>query len=100
MPFDIDTIVRSVKKTNRALVIDEDYLTCGVGGEIAMQIMEHAFDYLDGPIKRIRRRDGCRQPRWTSWCFPHCQEITDAITSLVGSEHVAFDVEAGLPRSR
>jgi len=52
-PFDIDTIVESVKKTSRAVVVDEDTLRCGVTAEIASQIMEHAFDYLDAPVKRV-----------------------------------------------
>ena len=52
-PLDMDTIVESVKKTGRVVVADEDTERCGVTAEIAMQIMEQAFDYLDTPIKRV-----------------------------------------------
>lgn len=52
-PLDIDTIITSVKKTGRAVVVDEDTTRCGVGAEIAMQIIENAFDYLDAPVKRL-----------------------------------------------
>ena len=52
-PLDIGTIVESVKKTSRAIVADEDTLRCGVASEIAAQIMEQAFDYLDAPVKRV-----------------------------------------------
>ena len=52
-PLDIDTIVQSVKKTGRAVVVDEDTKRCGIAGEIAMQINENAFDYLDAPVQRI-----------------------------------------------
>ncbi len=52
-PLDIDTIIASVKKTGRAVVVDEDYKRCGVAGEIAMQIFENAFDDLDAPVQRI-----------------------------------------------
>ena len=52
-PLDIDTIVESVKKTGRAIVVDEDISRCGVAAEIGMQIMEKAFDYLDAPIRRV-----------------------------------------------
>ncbi|MFC1895290.1 alpha-ketoacid dehydrogenase subunit beta [Thermodesulfobacteriota bacterium] len=52
-PLDIDTIVESVKKTGRAVVIDEDTKRCGAAGEIAMQIIENAFDYLDAPVQRV-----------------------------------------------
>lgn len=52
-PLDIDTIVTSVKKTNRVVVAEESHAFASVGAEISHQIMEHAFDYLDAPVKRI-----------------------------------------------
>ena len=52
-PLDIDTIVASVKKTKRVVIVDEDVLRCGVTGEIAAQIMENAFDFLDASIQRV-----------------------------------------------
>ena len=56
-PLDIDTIVASVKKTSRAVVIDEGYFSYGITGEIASQIADLAFDYLDAPVKRIGAED-------------------------------------------
>jgi pyruvate dehydrogenase E1 component beta subunit len=52
-PLDIETIVGSVKKTNRLVVAEESHAFASVGAEIAFQVMENAFDYLDAPIKRI-----------------------------------------------
>ena len=52
-PLDIDTIIKSVKKTNRVVVVEESHAFCGVGAEISAQIMERAFDYLDAPVKRL-----------------------------------------------
>jgi pyruvate dehydrogenase E1 component beta subunit len=52
-PLDRDTVVASVKKTNRAVVMEEDWLTYGVGAEIAATIQEGAFDYLDAPVRRV-----------------------------------------------
>jgi len=52
-PLDIDTIVNSVKKTGRVVIVDEDTKRCGVGAEIGMQIMENVFDSLDAPIQRV-----------------------------------------------
>jgi pyruvate dehydrogenase E1 component beta subunit len=52
-PLDIDTIVNSVKKTNRVVVAEESHPFCGVAAEISTQIMERAFDYLDAPVKRV-----------------------------------------------
>lgn len=53
MPLDIDTILASVRKTGRLLIIDEDFAPCGVASEIAMQVMERGFDDLDAPVKRL-----------------------------------------------
>ncbi len=53
MPLDINTILASVHKTGRLLIVDEDFAPCGVASEIAMQIMEQAFDDLDAPVKRL-----------------------------------------------
>lgn len=52
-PLDVDTIVNSVKKTNRLIVVEESHEFASVGAEISHQIMENAFDYLDAPVKRI-----------------------------------------------
>ncbi len=56
-PLDIETIIDSVKKTNRVVVAEESHAFCGVGAEISAQITEHAFDYLDAPVKRISAAD-------------------------------------------
>jgi len=52
-PLDIDTIVKSVQKTGRVVIVDEDTLRCSPSAEIGMQIMEKAFDSLDAPIQRV-----------------------------------------------
>ena len=53
MPLDIDTIVQSVRKTHRLLVVDEAWAMCGMGAEIAQAINELAFDELDAPAGRL-----------------------------------------------
>src|SRR5919202_447956 len=52
-PLDMDTVVESVKKTNRAMIVHEGWRKFGAGAEIAAQIQEFAFDYLDHPIERV-----------------------------------------------
>jgi 2-oxoisovalerate dehydrogenase E1 component len=52
-PLDMDTILESLHKTHRLLVVDEDHKPCGVGAEIAAQIMDHGFDELDAPVRRL-----------------------------------------------
>jgi len=56
-PMDTDTIVESVKKTGRAVTVEEGWAQSGVGAEIAARIMEHAFDYLDAPVARVSGKD-------------------------------------------
>jgi pyruvate dehydrogenase E1 component beta subunit len=56
-PMDTDTIVASVKKTGRAVTVEEGWQQSGVGAEIAARIMEHAFDYLDAPVVRVSGKD-------------------------------------------
>ncbi|HQX56407.1 MAG TPA: pyruvate dehydrogenase complex E1 component subunit beta [Pyrinomonadaceae bacterium] len=52
-PLDIDTIVNSIKKTNRLVITEESHAFASVGAEISYQVMNSAFDYLDAPIKRL-----------------------------------------------
>jgi pyruvate dehydrogenase E1 component beta subunit len=56
-PMDSETVIASVKKTARLVTIEEGWPQSGVGAEIAMRIMEHAFDYLDAPVARITGKD-------------------------------------------
>jgi pyruvate dehydrogenase E1 component beta subunit len=56
-PMDTDTIIASVKKTGRAVTVEEGWQQNGVGAEIAARIMEHAFDYLDAPVMRVSGKD-------------------------------------------
>ena len=56
-PLDSETVVASVKKTHRALVVEEVWKTGGFAGEVASLIHEHAFDYLDAPVMRIAGED-------------------------------------------
>jgi len=52
-PMDIPTVVRSVKKTNRLVTLEENFPACGIGAELSARIMEEAFDWLDAPVKRV-----------------------------------------------
>jgi pyruvate dehydrogenase E1 component beta subunit len=56
-PLDIETIVESVKKTNRLVSVEEGWAYAGIGAEIAAQIMEQAFDWLDAPPARVAGKD-------------------------------------------
>lgn len=56
-PLDIETIVTSVKKTNRVVIAEESHPFCGVGAELSAEIQVRAFDYLDAPIHRVSGAD-------------------------------------------
>ncbi|MEC9345200.1 MAG: pyruvate dehydrogenase complex E1 component subunit beta [Pseudomonadota bacterium] len=56
-PLDTETVVRSVRKTNRCVTVEENWPTCGIGAELSARIMEAAFDWLDAPVKRVSGTD-------------------------------------------
>jgi len=56
-PLDVETIIKSVKKTHRVVTVEEGFPQSGIGAEIIAAINEHAFDYLDAPIERITGAD-------------------------------------------
>ena len=56
-PIDVETLVTSVKKTNRIVSVGEGWPTCGIGSEITQLMCEHAFDYLDAPPVRVAGAD-------------------------------------------
>lgn len=56
-PLDMDTIITSVKKTNRCVTVEEGFPICGIGAEISAGLMQGAFDYLDAPVTRVTAKD-------------------------------------------
>jgi pyruvate dehydrogenase E1 component beta subunit len=56
-PLDIATIVQSVRKTNRLVIVEEGWPFAGISSEVAMQVIEHAFDDLDAPPVRVTGED-------------------------------------------
>lgn len=55
-PLDMEPAIQSFKKTFKAVVVEEGYRTYGIGSEVAAQLQEHAFDYIDAPIKRVGQK--------------------------------------------
>ncbi|WP_108660405.1 pyruvate dehydrogenase complex E1 component subunit beta [Acuticoccus kandeliae] len=56
-PLDIDTVIKSVRKTNRCVTVEEAFPTCSISSEIGYQLMEKAFDFLDAPVLRVTGKD-------------------------------------------
>jgi 2-oxoisovalerate dehydrogenase E1 component beta subunit len=84
-PLDKETILESVRKTGKALIVHEDNLTGGFGGEISAIIAEHAFSYLDAPIRRLAGPDVPATPYsrpLQNWFMIDAQKIAVAIREL------------------
>jgi pyruvate dehydrogenase E1 component beta subunit len=56
-PLDMEPVLESFKKTNRAVIVEEGWKSYGVGAEVASRIYEEAFDYVDAPIKRVAQKE-------------------------------------------
>lgn len=84
-PLDLDTIVASVRKTHRLVVVDEDFARCGVGAEIGFQVQEAAFEALDAPVARVSNPNvpvpNARNLR--ELILPSPAKIADAVTSAL-----------------
>lgn len=83
-PMDTDMIVNSVKKTNRALCLQETWLTCSVAAEVAAVIADKAFDYLDAPVKRLGSLD-CPAPfapDLEKFVLPSVDKIVKAVREM------------------
>jgi pyruvate dehydrogenase E1 component beta subunit len=83
-PLDIDTIVESVKKTNRLLCVEEGWGFAGVSSEIAYLVNEKAFDYLDSPIARVTAEDNPLPyaKNLEEMSLPSVAKIVDAVKAL------------------
>jgi pyruvate dehydrogenase E1 component beta subunit len=83
-PLDTDTILQSVQKTNRAVVVEHAWRFGGFGGEVAAQIQDRAFDYLDAPVARI---GGVEVPMPYSMpleaaAMPHESQVVEAVRAM------------------
>jgi 2-oxoisovalerate dehydrogenase E1 component beta subunit len=83
-PLDSDTIVESVKKTNRCLVVHEDTKTGGIAGEIAAILCERAFGHLDGPLMRVTALDTPvpYAPTLEEYFLPNKEKVVHAAREL------------------
>lgn len=84
-PLDIDTIVASVKKTNRVVTVEEGWPTAGIGAEINMQVIEHCFDWLDAPPMRVTGLDVPLPyaANLEKLCLPQPDWVVDAVKKIV-----------------
>ena len=81
-PIDFDTIIESVKKTNRCVTVEESFPVCSVGSYIGSQIMIKAFDYLDAPVLNCTGKD---VP------MPYAENLEKA--ALITPDEIVFSVK-------
>lgn len=83
-PLDLDTILTSVKKTSKLVIVSEGYKTCNVASEIAMLVTEHGFDLLDAPIKRVCGADVPvpMSPVLEDAAIPNKQKVINAVKEV------------------
>jgi 2-oxoisovalerate dehydrogenase E1 component beta subunit len=84
LPLDREAILATARKTGKVLIVHEDRITGGFGGEVAAIIAEHAFDALDGPIRRVAAADThtAFSPPLEEFILPNTNKIVDAMRSL------------------
>ena len=84
-PLDIDTIVSSVKKTNRLVIVEESWPFGSIASEITFQVQRHAFDYLDAPIKRVTGADSSMHyaPNLVEAYLPNPAKVIAAVRSAL-----------------
>lgn len=84
-PMDKETVINSVKKTNRLIIVEEGNRTGGVGAEITAWVLEEAFDFLDAPVKRVASKDVPIpfNPVMERFVIPNTGDIIRAIKEVV-----------------
>jgi len=84
VPWDVETVLASVRKTGKAIVVHEAIMTGGFGGEVASRIASDAFDHLDGPVRRVAAKDSFvpYAPSLEAFVLPSQEEVTEAIREL------------------
>ena len=80
-PLDLDTILESVRKTNRVVIVEEGWPHGGVGANLAALIQEQAFDHLDAPVQRVTGADVPMpySKRLEQSAIPHPEHIVSAV---------------------
>ena len=84
-PLDIHTIIESVKKTNRLVIVDESWPFTSIASEISFQVQRYAFDHLDAPIRRVCGADASMHyaPNLVDAYMPSVKKVTDAVKSVM-----------------
>jgi len=85
-PLDMDPVIESFKKTNRAVLVEEGWRSYGIGSEVAARLYEEAFDYIDAPIKRVAQKEVPLPYNRTleQMALPQVEDIKKAVKEVLG----------------
>jgi len=84
-PYDLETLLRSVKKTNRLVVVEEAWPLASISSELAYTVQRHAFDYLDAPVYRVTSADASMDyaPNLVEAYLPSVKKVMDAAKAVL-----------------
>jgi pyruvate dehydrogenase E1 component beta subunit len=84
-PLDMEPVIESFKKTNRAVIVEEGWMSYGVGSEVASRIYETAFDYVDAPVKRVAQKEVPLPYNRTleQLALPQVEDIVNAVREVL-----------------
>ncbi|MEM9168338.1 MAG: pyruvate dehydrogenase complex E1 component subunit beta [Pseudomonadota bacterium] len=84
-PMDVETVLASVRKTNRVVTVEEGWGACGIGAEVAWQVTQHAFDYLDAPPARVTQEETPLPyaANLEALSLPNAEKIVNAVKSVL-----------------
>jgi pyruvate dehydrogenase E1 component beta subunit len=85
-PIDFDTVVQSIKKTNRCIILEESWPLASISSELAYHLQHYAFDYLDAPVKRVTQSDTpfAFSPTLMEASLPNVERFIAAVKSTLG----------------
>jgi pyruvate dehydrogenase E1 component beta subunit len=83
-PLDLDTIIQSIKKTNRLVIVEESFPVASISSEVAYRVQRNAFDYLDAPIVRLCQTDTpfAFSPTLIEEALPQVKDIMEAVKNV------------------
>ena len=84
-PLDMGPVVESFKRTNRAVIVEEGWLSYGVGAEVATRLYEEAFDYVDAPIRRVAQKEVPLpyNRRLEQMALPQVEDVIQAVRGVL-----------------
>ena len=84
-PLDMEPVLESFQKTNRAVIVEEGWRSFGVGAEVSARIYEEAFDYVDAPIQRVAQKEVPLPYNQTleQMALPQVEDVIEAVKEVL-----------------